>query len=354
MADTPWGAIIEGGSNIISSGIQALTQPTLRQQRKSQQKYDRWYQENITEKNMALENQYAIDAEKRQNAYNDPSAVSQRYRDAGLSPQAMLSGASGAGIQAQMGDTPDAGGSGGYSPKPMAITPDLSGLGEMYNQSKRLENDTLVAEAQAYKLRKEGDRLSGQESRDGLMFDVLKRKEELGVEILDYQRRLNEALFDTNVEKGKQELENLRQDFEEKKSRIGLNEEQKKWYTKSIDLIDKQIDNTEADTEKKNSESSDIKKDTEKKGHEIALLKIAKSKAYNEAQESIEHLRISRGERIKLYHGLARYLSGMSDENSYDVWKLPSVFLRFVENLPTRWDMKSLYDFLDKEMGIEK
>lgn len=130
IGDAALGGIISGVGSVIGSGIQALTTPGLRDQRKSKQKYDKWYQENITEKNMALENQYQIDAENRANAYNDPSAVAARMSAAGISPASALGGsASGAGIQSQS-DAPSAGGAGGFSPSPMSIRPDFSNLAD--------------------------------------------------------------------------------------------------------------------------------------------------------------------------------------------------------------------------------
>lgn len=150
------GGIISGAGSVIGAGIQALTQPSLKQQRQSKQKYDAWYQKNVTEKNMALENQYQIDAENRANAYNDPSAVAARMSAAGISPASALGGsASGAGIMSQS-DAPSAGGSGGFSPTPMSIRPDFSGVadsvlkGMHQKELDKVQADNIRAQTDLY------------------------------------------------------------------------------------------------------------------------------------------------------------------------------------------------------------
>lgn len=149
----PWvGGLISGAGSAIGAGIQALTTPGLRKQRQSKQKYDAWYQQNITEKNMALENQYAIDAENRANAYNDPSAVRARLEAAGLNPMSMTQSSDG-GIQGSISSAPSAGGGGSFSPHPMSIRPDFSGVADAVikgrQQDKLLDAQKNLLEAQA-------------------------------------------------------------------------------------------------------------------------------------------------------------------------------------------------------------
>lgn len=151
LCPSPWvDAAIQAGGNLLSSGIQALTQPSLKQQRRSKQKYDAWYQQNVTEKNMALQNQYQIDAENRQHAYDDPAAQAARLKAAGINPMA-LEGGAGAGIQGSVSSAPSPSGGGSFSPTPMAVRPDFSGVGNLIRESRLAESQIDLQKSQIAK-----------------------------------------------------------------------------------------------------------------------------------------------------------------------------------------------------------
>lgn len=151
LCPSPWvDAAIQAGGNLLSSGIQALTQPSLKKQRRSKQKYDAWYQQNVTEKNMALQNQYQIDAENRQHAYDDPAAQAARLKAAGINPMA-LDGGAGAGIQGSVSSAPSPSGGGSFSPTPMAVRPDFSGIGNLIRESRLAESQIDLQKSQIAK-----------------------------------------------------------------------------------------------------------------------------------------------------------------------------------------------------------
>lgn len=222
------GGIVSGAGSVIGAGIQALTTPSLRNQRKSKQKYDKWYQENITEKNMALENQYQIDAENRANAYNDPSAVAARMKDAGISPAAALGGsASGAGIMSQS-DAPSAGGTGGFSPSPMAVRADFSGLGDIVQSAlgsserqAKVENiraDTMaklmqagVSEQQAKSIAYDLENMKPEEVRS---IKLKNANQEIQNQAAQVDYMVKAATMVTDIATKKQLLENAKQELE--------------------------------------------------------------------------------------------------------------------------------------------
>lgn len=169
LCPAPWvAAAAQVAGNAVSSGIQALTQPSLRQQRESKQKYDAWYQENITEKNMSLQNDYQIAAENRQHEYDSPAAQAKRLRAGGYSPLA-LDGGAGAGVQGSVSPAPSPTGGGSFTPHPMSIRPDFSGVADTLlkeqQQTKLLQSQKDLLDAQAYREYKDAG-LSDEQAKD--------------------------------------------------------------------------------------------------------------------------------------------------------------------------------------------
>jgi len=103
----PWGGIIAGGANIIGSGIDAISQNAANQQsrRYATYMYDRQRADALSDWN-------------RQNQYNSPRSIMQRYKDAGLNPNLIYS---------QQTQSPSVRSSSPQSWRPEAIR---SGIGE--------------------------------------------------------------------------------------------------------------------------------------------------------------------------------------------------------------------------------
>jgi len=126
------GAIIGAGASILGNATGGIFKPGLKRQWKYQQKQ------------MALQQRYALEQLQKQselnytnwqkqfdyeNAYNDPSAIFERYRKAGVTPAGVL-GASGVGVNATMSaGGASAGGASGPSAGPMDFSSPIAGLG---------------------------------------------------------------------------------------------------------------------------------------------------------------------------------------------------------------------------------
>jgi len=126
------GALIGAGSSILGNVAGGIFKPGL----KRQWKYQR--------KQMALQQQYALEQLQKQselnytnwqkqfdyeNAYNDPSAIFERYLKAGVTPAAVL-GSSGVGVNATMSaGGVSAGGASGPSAGSMDFSSPIAGLG---------------------------------------------------------------------------------------------------------------------------------------------------------------------------------------------------------------------------------
>lgn len=126
------GALIGAGTSILGNAAGGIFKPGLKRQWKYQQKQ------------MALQQQYALEQLQKQselnytnwqkqfdytNAYNDPSAIFERYLKAGVTPSAVL-GASGVGVNATMSaGGASAGGASGPSAGSMDFSSPIAGLG---------------------------------------------------------------------------------------------------------------------------------------------------------------------------------------------------------------------------------
>lgn len=110
-------------------------------------------QHKYEKENMAIQNQYAIEAEQRANSHNDPSAVRARMESAGMNPQAFMGQSSNAGIQGGMSSAPTASTSASVG---SIDTSGISSLGSVLAQQetneinlKRVENEAQVLAEEA-------------------------------------------------------------------------------------------------------------------------------------------------------------------------------------------------------------
>lgn len=297
---------MDAGSSLVKNGIGALFTPSLKQQRRSKQKYDAWYQHNITEKNMALENQYQIDAENRANAYNDPSAYVARMKAAGLNPTA--DGSTGVGMSASSGPSAGGGASGSFSQsRPGSVSSDFEGFmqaqmqKEMQKkqiewQDQQTEADLKVKEAQARKLNADAQ---GSENTNSI-FGLTKRIAEANANSAETQSRiakLDEAIKGKDFEKAKVELDLL---FQQK----DLNEETKENLIATRALIKAQEEN-----QRSGAALNDAKTQTEDATREPLVRRIT-----NEADKLLSERKMSDMERAKFLFKFERALQGLPED----------------------------------------
>lgn len=323
------GGIVSGAGSVIGAGIQALTTPSLRNQRKSKQKYDKWYQENITEKNMALENQYQIEAENRANAYNDPSAVAARMKDAGISPAAALGGsASGAGIMSQS-DAPSAGGTGGFSPSPMAVRADFSGLGDIVQSAlgsserqAKVENiraDTMaklmqagVSEQQAKSIAYDLENMKPEEVRSIKLKNANQEIQNQAAQI-DYM--VKAATMVTDIATKKQLLENAKQELENLKQNEKFMKSNAAYFDARTNEINEMLEvnkeNVKANTRKANAEAQTFE-DT---------LELKKDQITADITNILMELGIKENQLPKIRYETWRYINNLptGDLNAWDI-----------------------------------
>lgn len=160
------GGLISGGLGQLFGGMNARRNWKYKQKEMAlAQKYN--------EKNMQIQNQYAIDAFNRENEYNDPSAVSTRYKQAGINPLAALGGgaASGAGISGSLtvpdSDSPSA--SGGSDSPSFSPVQTLAEMMNAKNQQMLAKKQQDLLDAQA---RESNARADAQENENSI-FDPL-------------------------------------------------------------------------------------------------------------------------------------------------------------------------------------
>lgn len=112
--------------------------------------------------NMAIQNQYAIDAEKRAQAWNDIGAQASRARGAGISPLAALGSSSGGVLSQSSSPSSSTPGAVGSSSGGRAGSHDASHIANLIQtarqiaqeqqiqlESKRVENETKLAESES-------------------------------------------------------------------------------------------------------------------------------------------------------------------------------------------------------------
>lgn len=184
-----------------------------------------------------------------ENAYNAPSAQAERLKAAGINPVGALSGNS---------PTPAASGSTNQPQAPEKMSmPDRIGLAELNLQAKRLENETLVSQAEANKLNADADRARGLEKRDEEKQPYILRdmddehRQNLAKEtILNVEATYSEDYWTLTLQQqsasiGKTiwetaktvtDIEKVNQDIEESISRVALNESMEKKNYSDIDM----------------------------------------------------------------------------------------------------------------------
>ena len=209
-----WGAAIQGAFNTLGAGIDASTQ---RELARMQMEHDHEmagvnYNYSINQMNhsshlqkgiMDKQQEQAIELMDYQNAYNDPSAVRQRYQAAGISPQAAFgSGAAGgAGIAGSFsmpsGSAPS-GGSTGHSSNIMYRTNFAgigSGMAQAINDARRIDaqNKRDMAEAEAARAKAKNDWLEAKR-KEFLYTDEFLSSEQAAL-LSDHQRKN----YETNI-----------------------------------------------------------------------------------------------------------------------------------------------------------
>lgn len=316
---------MDAGESLVKNGIGALFTPSLRNQRKSKQKYDRWYQENITEKNMALENQYQIDAENRANAYNDPSAYVARMKAAGLNPTS--DGSTGVGMSASSGPSAGGGGSGSFSQsRPGSVSSDFEGFmqaqmqKEMQKkqiewQDQQTEADLKVKEAQARKLNADAQ---GSENTNSI-FGLTKRIAEANADSAETQARIekvNESIRNKDYEKALAELDLL---FQQKE----INAEQKENLIATRALIKAQEEN-----QRSGAALNDAKTESEKVNRKY-LLALKNHTLTKDARESLELDFENYIHDFRKDHAEFDYWFDKADKSASHAEKIVDSYLRF-------------------------
>lgn len=209
-------------------------------------------QQKWNEKNMAIQNQYQIDQWNRENAYNDPSAVRQRYEAAAISPQAAFGqgAASGAGISGSLSSAPSGGmPSSSFS---MPHVNSFGGLGDSIVQgmnamstAKRVDAENKYTEQQARKAKWENDVLNP------ILADLqtaLKDEKVADATIKQIDSRFRSQLNELQVNEktlslGKlsEEARKINQEILNMESVKSLTDEQRKAVSKSIEEMDSRI-----------------------------------------------------------------------------------------------------------------
>lgn len=117
LSDAAIGGIASGASGVLGSIIDSISGAVnAKKQRQHDKDMAALNQQNILEQ-MEVQNQYQIDQWNRENAYNDPSAVAERYREAGINPRAAFGqgSAGGAGIAGGLSSAPSGSNTGSAS-----------------------------------------------------------------------------------------------------------------------------------------------------------------------------------------------------------------------------------------------
>ena len=193
-----------------------------------------------------------------QNAYNDPSAVAERYRAAGINPRAALSGAaSGAGVASSM-QTPD------------VSSPDVGGSYGTSDVSQNVKNTSSVLQTTPQLIS------TGVQVAEGVSNIVNKsagttqtKVETQGMQI---ENKYKESQILTGLEKQRAEIQKIIEDTK-------LSESQKGYYLKQLDWLDQQIAESRqnisestsriASTEQGIKESQARERKTEKEGQKV-------------------------------------------------------------------------------------
>lgn len=181
------------------------------------------------------------------NAYNDPSAVKQRYLDAGISPQAVMAGAaSGAGISGSLesGDAPMGSGSG---PR-MAMIPETATV-----LASLRESEARTAKLDAERRNIEQDTIS--KSNENSLFDIVRdlRKaqadsKEAEAKLANIQSQWAVIEKTTDLDLKQKLIDKVLADIGETVSRKDVNLANKDKINAEIDLMQHQAANLDSST----------------------------------------------------------------------------------------------------------
>lgn len=216
-------------------------------------------QNMYNQQNMALQNQYAEEAWRRQAEYNDPVNVRARYEAAGISPQAALGGAvTGAGIAGSMEVPSSANPSGGQ----MDARNRFSNLASDVMAAMSLEQ-TLQESKSREDLNKANARKAAAEAdnQEWLNSDEMRTIIKEGKELFNNNERLK-GQYQNLVNlwysaKTIEDLEKLRAETVKLRAETDLTIAQKDFLDKQAQEIDARIRNLDAQTETENFIRSD-------------------------------------------------------------------------------------------------
>lgn len=289
------GGLISGGVGLLGGGLNALY---AKKQQQRQMKHD-VSMANLSQKQaleqMQVQNQYQVEQWQRENEYNDPAAVRERYEAAGISPHAAFGtgSASGAGIAGGLSSAPSGHGS-GTAGNIMTPAP-FGGLGSAYVEGARLaaQNKKDIAEAKLKEeqalnelfdrkfIKPHTARLQSALADAGLSDAEIKKVE---AQWAPYLADLKSRVIEGNLNEQLQRIEESEQRILESQSLTLLNEDRRKLVSEQIketsekakqyayeraykkaltQLTNNQVLNTQMDTALKQA----------KKGHTEALKK---------------------------------------------------------------------------------
>ena len=229
-----------------------------------------WYEQQYNEANMSKQFDYQQQAWNAENAYNDPSAVRQRYEQAGISPQAALGGAaSGAGLATSM-DTPSSQspsasgvhGSGSYGGQQALQYGMLADLELKRAQIENVDADTAKKMAEA----------ENQRNYNSIFGDIA-----AGILLNNKNKDLDAQIKEVTAKwadiKSGADFYKALADIRTAVTQASLNESLEKKYLKEIDLAESQIG---LNTEQAISERL-------KRPHEIASLREGANESHSRA-----------------------------------------------------------------------
>lgn len=206
---------------------------------------------------MEKQNQYQVEQWNRENEYNDPSAVSERYRAAGINPRAAFGSgsASGAGISGGLSSAPS-GSSTGSASNIMGRVPNWSGalsnlvsdamsIESAIAEKKRVDSENELRAAQAKKTKFETDVLLPIEQELKSADLSLKQIDEYW-KPLQYSAEI--ALTNKNVLLASQQINESVARQNKLVADSNLSNEQKKLVTNQIELVKEQVKKTIEET----------------------------------------------------------------------------------------------------------
>jgi len=210
-------------------------------------------QQEYNERNMALQNQYAVDFWKMNNEYNDPKNAVARWRAAGIAPQSVFgSSPGGAGVagstETPSSSNPAASGSGsrGYVP-----TMTIAEVAAMRNQERLTDADVKLKNAEARRAQAEAEGQENENSVFGITKDIMEANRD-SAKAKAWQEQVDASfamlIKGQEVDKNREEINNLISDQFLKESGIEVNEAQIARLRAAAGLDEARKENVEAQT----------------------------------------------------------------------------------------------------------